>query len=277
MELRYPLTLAAAQAVESSQWGLGDALLAEIPIAEAGIHSGVSAKLEEAQKELAVNGIEYAIGSLASYRLISQHFPKELRQNDLAYKIYYDCQTPDTFEVVLARCEKDHPGQRLTSTITRKLLKQIKAEEAEKAAAEKAAAEAAAREEALKRALKAKDDVIKAEEKIKSAKNTKQREKAEADKEAAKKEAAAADQKVKDTPVPPAGPHPSSFACLVALKNASMAGLKAANEAISEATEAKVLNDEQFIVVRQKMLKTAERWNEAIKVIDASRHQVAAE
>jgi hypothetical protein len=107
MRIQFPLTLAAVQKGEKSQWAIGDALLAEIKPSKSGIRDKSRQQFAVCSRELAEQGFEaYSAGRLRHLRDLAQHFPAGRRQPAVSLDAHISAGSPENLTKVIEALNK---------------------------------------------------------------------------------------------------------------------------------------------------------------------------
>jgi len=98
--MKFPKVVEAVAAMEKSQWRIGDALLAEIPMGKDSSHNEALAELEECAEELSRRGFDLTPQTLANYRYIANAFPPSRRRDGISWNSHRDAGTPDMLDAM---------------------------------------------------------------------------------------------------------------------------------------------------------------------------------
>lgn len=106
MPIHFPLTLAAIQAHDKSQWKIGDALIQEIGTAKPGDSNAGFKKFIACAKMLEEQGYRFSAPRLIELRNVSAQFPASRRLIGVSLTAHVYAVTPDNLDQAVEALEK---------------------------------------------------------------------------------------------------------------------------------------------------------------------------
>jgi hypothetical protein len=106
MRIEFPLTLAAVQAGDKSQWNIGNALLKEIEPSKTGVNDKSFKKFVACSEMLASQGFNLSPSTLRNLRDVTAAFPAARRRGGVGVSIHQAAGTPDNLDQAIEALEK---------------------------------------------------------------------------------------------------------------------------------------------------------------------------
>src|SRR5262245_33655323 len=121
MKIQFPLTLAAVQKGEKSQWAIGDAQGIEIKLGKAGIDVKSGRRFAACAKELAEQGFDISANRLRQLRDLAHHFPSASREAKVPLNAHQAAGSPQNLKLVIEALNKI--GKPITTDNVRLIMK----------------------------------------------------------------------------------------------------------------------------------------------------------
>jgi hypothetical protein len=155
MRIEFPLTLAAVQQGEKSQWKIGDALGQEIDPGKPGVRDTSWKRFTACAEMLSSQGYSYSMQTLVHLRDVAAAFPAPRRRMGVAVSAHSAAATPDNLDQAIEALEKarkpiNQDNVRMVMRAWREKDKEERAKQKEAASTRKKAASTRKRNAATK-------------------------------------------------------------------------------------------------------------------------------